>query len=93
MDKYKLVPVEPTREMINAGYAAMRKNASGERLLGMTAECAIYDAMLATAPSPEGIYARIAELEAENKALRVALAGIDYRACAALAGRESGGQE
>lgn len=45
------VPREPTDAMVQAGYAAMRKNASAEQLIGMTCEAEIYRAMLAAAPA------------------------------------------
>ena len=48
-----LVPKEPTREMIEAGYRSMRLNSTMEQLAGHTAEKFIYEAMLAAAPEPQ----------------------------------------
>ena len=46
MDKYKLVPVEPTAEMVKAGYQEWHYDGNPTH---------IYRAMLAAAPSPEWV--------------------------------------
>lgn len=43
-------PKEPTPAMCQAGYAALRKNATAEQLMGMTTDAEIYKAMIDARP-------------------------------------------